>query len=109
MQKSAAMPQRLEKETMVSLLDFNATSSFGLSATTAMVCPLSSGMRAGRPANTDGETASSEPVSQLGMDDSHAFSLELPAAQTRIVLSATPACAIAAMASAKFARRSASP
>ena len=75
---------------MVSLLDFNPTSSFGLSAATAMVCPLSSGMCAGRPDMIDGETASSEPVSQLDTDVSHSFPLELPAAQTRIALSAEP-------------------
>ena len=75
-------------------------------------------MRAARPGSTSTETASmvpeergsAPPPTQLPVmaPGPHCLPWALPAAQTKIAFSAAPACAIAAIASPKPARRSAS-
>ena len=91
MQKSAAIPQRLEKEAI--------RPSTGFNATTAMEWPCNSSIRAGRPAVRLAETALSAPRGQLSTTEgSHSSPCELPAAHTRMTFSSASACAKVAMA-----------
>ena len=81
MQKSAAMPQWLEK---------SAISPSGRTATTATECSLSSGIHAVRPASSPAERASSRPSTHSGRSRTQSRPLAFPAAQMNTTFSSRP-------------------